>query len=730
MGSAFSGINVLVSALRAQTMAQQIIQNNIANSMTAGYTRQNAILASVAPLNLPSFNSVFAPGQIGMGVTLQSIARIRDEFLDLQIRRELAVAGRESALADAAKSLAIIYPELGTTPGSGLVTALETFFADMAAVGAAPTDAGLRATAVADANALAGFLNDAYKTVSSLQNSIDDKVRDAMSQVNVLLARVAEINKSVVMATAAGGSANALLDARDNALAELARLINIDTVKLGDGSVLVMTGNARVLVKGGEASRLVAGIYGHETRFASVELRNSMNEKVADITREVTAGALGGRLLARDGMAADQMLELDELASSLIDVANLVHRAGYASDGTTTNIALFTGTEARDIAVDLSITANPGLLAASGAYGDTADGTQATTLGKLRDLVMNAYVQSVGRIDTLMGTVDPTQAMNSVAHTALNGSILASSNATNFLVAPSVSGTLVVNGVSINWTNTDSLDTVIARINSSGAGVRAGFDFTQQRLTLLGNGPITVYDSAGNLTRSLRLQTRINSLAPMNNGIGPADRPIVTTNALSAGQLEYRTLSGVGGAIQVNGVAINWTEGQSLSWIGGVIPSINAALAGAGVRFTFGFTAATQKAYIVGTQTLPATAAAPVGPVTMRDTQGNLLMVMNMEAQPAFGQFGDTMLAQMQAQLSNSEAVADQAGSAVDQLQAQQDAISKVNLDEEKARLLEYLRAYEAAVRAMAAMDEMLNVLINRTAVSTMGSGTSSVMTS
>jgi flagellar hook-associated protein FlgK len=127
---------------------------------------------------------------------------------------------------------------------------------------------------------------------------------------------------------------------------------------------------------------------------------------------------------------------------------------------------------------------------------------------------------------------------------------------------------------------------------------------------------------------------------------------------------------------------------------------------------------------------LPATAGAPIGPITIRDVKGNLAMVLNMEAQPTFGAFGDTMLAQMQAQLDNSSALKDQADAAVQQLQNQQDAIANVNLEEEKARLLEYLRAYEASIRAMAAMDEMLNVLINRMAVSTMGSSTSSVISS
>jgi len=106
-------------------------------------------------------------------------------------------------------------------------------------------------------------------------------------------------------------------------------------------------------------------------------------------------------------------------------------------------------------------------------------------------------------------------------------------------------------------------------------------------------------------------------------------------------------------------------------------------------------------------------------------------MLFNMEAQPTFGLFSDSLLAQMQAERSNANAMVDQLSSGVDQLQLQQDAISKVNVDEEQLHLLEYTRAYEAAVRAMAVLDECLNVLINRMAASTFsGASTSSVLTS
>ncbi|HXJ71890.1 MAG TPA: flagellar basal body rod C-terminal domain-containing protein, partial [Candidatus Dormibacteraeota bacterium] len=225
--------------------------------------------------------------------------------------------------------------------------------------------------------------------------------------------------------------------------------------------------------------------------------------------------------------------------------------------------------------------------------------------------------------------------------------------------------------------------------------------------------------------------------APANSGIGPFDQPINVLNTLAAGVQQFRTPLASLGSIRFqwqkpNGtpqtVTVNWAAGQTLA---GVLGAINAALGGAGAQFTVGFTAATQQFTITGNNPLPASAASPLSAIEITDLTGNLGMAFNLEAQPAFGTFKDALLAQIQAQVDDLTGRKEIADAAVAQLQVQQDAISKVDIEEEKARMLEFARAYEASVRAMVAMDEMLNTLINRMAVGTFaGSPTSSVLNS
>jgi flagellar hook-associated protein 1 FlgK len=47
----------------------------------------------------------------------------------------------------------------------------------------------------------------------------------------------------------------------------------------------------------------------------------------------------------------------------------------------------------------------------------------------------------------------------------------------------------------------------------------------------------------------------------------------------------------------------------------------------------------------------------------------------------------------------------------------QRDAVSAVQLDEEGANLIQYQKAYNAIARVMTALDEVLDVLINKTGV-------------
>ena len=103
MANGFLGLNTALSGLRTSQEMLDIASHNIANASTPGYSRQRAQLVASPPFSLPAFNRSGLPGQLGTGVQVQSINRIRDAFLDVQVNEQVAGGGywtaREQSLS-------------------------------------------------------------------------------------------------------------------------------------------------------------------------------------------------------------------------------------------------------------------------------------------------------------------------------------------------------------------------------------------------------------------------------------------------------------------------------------------------------------------------------------------------------------------------------------------------------------------------------------------------------
>jgi len=85
----------------------------------------------------------------------------------------------------------------------------------------------------------------------------------------------------------------------------------------------------------------------------------------------VMDGKLKGLLESRDVLLQDRLTNINDLASRIIDQGNSVHAAGVGIDGVG-GLKFFTGTNAKDMQVDPTLTANR--VAAARMYSDGAGG--------------------------------------------------------------------------------------------------------------------------------------------------------------------------------------------------------------------------------------------------------------------------------------------------------------------------------------------------------------------
>src|SRR5919204_2579044 len=99
--SSFMGLQTALRGLLATQEAIDTTGHNIANANTPGYSRQQAVLTESNALTIPAYSNVTGGGvQLGTGVDVTTISRIRNVFLDVQYRAQNTTENDASTRAD------------------------------------------------------------------------------------------------------------------------------------------------------------------------------------------------------------------------------------------------------------------------------------------------------------------------------------------------------------------------------------------------------------------------------------------------------------------------------------------------------------------------------------------------------------------------------------------------------------------------------------------------------
>ena len=96
----FYGFEMARTALSASQKNIDITGQNIANINTPGYSRQRVNLSSVGPGGINWRFALHPAEMVGLGVNVDSIRRVRDQFLDMRFRREFSENSRLAVKLD------------------------------------------------------------------------------------------------------------------------------------------------------------------------------------------------------------------------------------------------------------------------------------------------------------------------------------------------------------------------------------------------------------------------------------------------------------------------------------------------------------------------------------------------------------------------------------------------------------------------------------------------------
>jgi flagellar hook-associated protein 1 FlgK len=353
----FSTLNIGSRGLFASQLAMDVAGQNIANADVEGYSRKR--------LNLQTdyrYDGLY--GQVGMGVDVVNIERVRNSFIDDQIRRQNQEVGTYDEINTTLTSIENILSEPSDT---GLVTYIDEFFDSWQNLSNNPSDLSARTMVKTNAEILSDVFHNISGELTNLRLTRNDEIIQRMNKVNEYCKEIYNLNLEIGAVEIGNQNANDSRDRRDLVLKELSKLIDITTVENEMGQITI-TSDGNILVSPVHYQEL-------ETTTGSVRLpdQSTITEvslRLANSKRlyNPQSGQIAGLIESRDSIIPQYQNQLDTLARSIVESVNNLHAQGFTLDGIS-GITFFDEdvTGASDINLSASINSNlRNIAAASG----------------------------------------------------------------------------------------------------------------------------------------------------------------------------------------------------------------------------------------------------------------------------------------------------------------------------------------------------------------------------
>ena len=479
-----SALATAMSGLRANQASLSIISSNIANAQTPGYVNQ-----SPNQIEIPS-------GTTGSSVAVTGVNRQLDLFVQSQLRTETSGGGYANQIANILGQLQSVY---GTPGGDGTIeNALNNFTTALQSLSNSPGDSSAQAVALSAAQTLAGQLNSTTSGIQQLRSNVEQDIGNAANQANTDLTQIANINTRLQGLSPNDPLAATLMDQRDNAINDLAKLVDIRVVTDPSNQTNIFTNSGLQLVGQGLASSFTFSSPGALTA-TSLYSANPAQNGVGTLALKLPNGAaidlVANNALSSGQIAADLKLRDQTLVQAQTQVDQMAATlASSLSDVTTAGTAV------------------------AGGFG-------VNTSGLLAGNTVNL---------TYTDTATNTQHQISIV------------NVTDPLALPLQNGP-GANPLKVGVNFSLGMASVVAQLNTALGPSGLSFSNTGSTLNLLGSGTATV-NAASSTTTSTAIASGIPQLALFTDGNGPYTGQYTKNGP---------ELTGLAGRISVNQAVVN-----------------------------------------------------------------------------------------------------------------------------------------------------------------------------
>ena len=563
-----------------------------------------------------------------------SITRLRDELLDLRIT---AQANLESYWETRDKYYTMLESIYNEPDDVSIRTTMDAFWQSWQELSVYPESQAARQAVVSRGESMVNAVKQRYIALQGVGNLLNGDIEATVKQVNDYTLQLAEINKEIVRSEAMGDNPNDIYDRRDLLVEKLSKLINITSDRRDPDEFMIHV-DGHILVQGGKSRQFDVVPLTDNYGYTKVVWADTENDAF------FSGGSLGALIELRDKDVRSEIQNLNTVAMNFADLVNDIHRVSLGANNVT----------GLDFFVEEPFVAN-----ALGNYDRDGDGIEDST-----------YVFRMSGLN----------ALDAQEQTGLAGVITVAGHKGN---------------VQIPYYPTDTVETVVNRINDSDAEVKAyldrdnrlvlkattafsmdnpdfvirhvedsGFFLTGYAGILAGSGPENAYDfNQANAVQFFAAAVREGgeNEATAQYAVAPVLNPAGYMGINKAIQTDI--LSVAAGKAGHNGV-VEAGDGS-------------AALEIAALRNTF--------VMIGRSRTFDDYFAESVTNVGLKGEQAQTNL------------------------LSQNAIMAD--------LRDLRDSISGVNIDEELADIIKFQHGYNAAAKFVSVVDELLDTVINRLGV-------------
>ncbi|MFD2228852.1 flagellar hook-associated protein FlgK [Alkalimarinus sediminis] len=310
-------INIGLTGLKSHQTALATTGNNVTNTNTPGYSRQEVVFESTD-------SQLTGAGYVGSGVSISTVRRLNEEFLNTQLRSDTTVFSEQEALL----SLSGQIDNLLASETTGLSSSMSNFFKALQGGAGDPSSIPERQLLLSQSESLVSRFHQLYSRLQQQSETLDQQLSASVSEINSLSSGIAELNEAITIATGAGQGSepNSLMDERDELLRQLSEKVTVSVIPQGDNQVNVFIGKGQPLVINNSFNQL--GVVESKSNPTESDIAYIGVGGTQVITDDITGGNVGGALAFRDSILKDAINNMGLIAVVLADTINQQHQLG------------------------------------------------------------------------------------------------------------------------------------------------------------------------------------------------------------------------------------------------------------------------------------------------------------------------------------------------------------------------------------------------------------------